>query len=300
MLIILSSLKKIMGESLILIVDAAEDLSIDSYHLVHLMRRHGLQVRISFEPEPNFDWKAEVSFMKKKVEFLGGDTEQDENYWEYEEYVEKQLILNGTGVITKEGMIHLEESFNEKLEGFDFLPGLMIIPQSNMRTLRQIVYQELEEDQPYEIDSADHEGIVKIKKITEPSSHQIKEEGIKPPRLFLLHSDFEFINDILKKNNDSKRKSTQIRSPVTAFIAQEIALGEDVWQNSWKKFQNLSDPNKLQTIGAFHFTLQRAIKSTSKGREEAVKIHEDTKQDPKKISREDFRSLFSRAKKISD
>ena len=42
-----------------------------------------------------------------------------------------------------------------------------------------------------------------------------------------------------------------------AFIAQEIALGEDVWQNSWKKFQNLSDPNKLQTIGAFHFTLQR-------------------------------------------
>ena len=290
-----------MGERLIFIVDAAEDLSIDSYHLVHLMRRHGLQVRISFEPEPNFDWKAEVSFMKKKVEFLGGDTEQDENYWEYEEYVEKQLILNGTGVITKEGMIHLEESLNEKLEGFDFLPGLMIIPQSNMRTLRQVVYQELEEDQPYEIDSADHEGIVKIKKITEPSSHQIKEEGIKPPRLFLLHSDFEFINDILEKNNDSKRKPTRIRSPVTAFIAQEIALGEDVWQNSWKKFQNLSDPNKLQTIGAFHFTLQRAIKSTSKGREEAVKIHEDTKQDPKKISREDFRSLFSRAnKKISD
>ena len=289
-----------MGESLIFIVDAAEDLSIDSYHLVHLMRRHGLQVRISFEPEPNFDWKAEVSFMKKKVEFLGGDTEQDENYWEYEEYVEKQLILNGTGVITKEGMIHLEESLNEKLEGFDFLPGLMIIPQSNMRTLRQVVYQELEEDQPYEIDSADHEGIVKIKKITEPSSHQIKEEGIKHPRLFLLHSDFEFINDILEKNNDSKRKPTRIRSPVTAFIAQEIALGEDVWQNSWKKFQNLSDPNKLQTIGAFHFTLQRAIKSTSKGREEAVKIHEDTKQDPKKISREDFRSLFSRAKKISD
>ena len=153
-----------MGERLIFIVDAAEDLSIDSYHLVHLMRRHGLQVRISFEPEPNFDWKAEVSFMKKKVEFLGGDTEQDENYWEYEEYVEKQLILNGTGVITKEGMIHLEESFNEKLEGFDFLPGLMIIPQSNMRTLRQVVYQELEEDQPYEIDSADHEGIVKKKK----------------------------------------------------------------------------------------------------------------------------------------
>ena len=271
-----------MGERLIFIVDAAEDLSIDSYHLVHLMRRHGLQVRISFEPEPNFDWKAEVSFMKKKVEFLGGDTEQDENYWEFEEYVEKQLILNGTAVITKEGMIHLEESLNEKLEGFDFLPGLMIIPQSNMRTLRQVVYQELEEDQPYEIDSADHEGIVKIKKITEPSSHQIKEEGIKHPRLFLLHSDFEFINDILKKNNDSKRKSTHIRSPVTAFIAQEIALGEDVWQNSWKKFRNLSDPNKLQTIGDFHFTLQRAMKNTSKGREEAVKIHEDTKQDPKK------------------
>ena len=290
-----------MGERLIFIVDAAEDLSIDSYHLVHLMRRHGLQVRISFEPEPNFDWKAEVSFMKKKVEFLGGDTEQDENYWEYEEYVEKQLILNGTGVITKEGMIHLEESLNEKLEGIDFLPGLMIIPQSNMRTLRQIVYQELEEDQPYEIDSADHEGIVKIKKITEPSSHQIKEEGIKPPRLFLLHSDFEFINDILEKNNDSKRKPTRIRSPVTAFIAQEIALGEDVWQNSWKKFQNLSDPNKLQTIGDFHFTLQRAMKNTSKGREEAVKVHEDTKQDPKIISREDFRSLFRRAnKKISD
>ena len=290
-----------MGERLIFIVDAAEDLSIDSYHLVHLMRRHGLQVRISFEPEPNFDWKAEVSFMKKKVEFLGGDTEQDENYWEYEEYIKKQLILNGTGVITKEGMIHLEESLNEKLEGFDFLPGLMIIPQSNMRTLRQVVYQELEEDQPYEIDSADHEGIVKIKKITEPSSHQIKEEGIKPPRLFLLHSDFEFINDILKKNNDSKKKSTHIRSPVTAFIAQEIALGEDVWQNSWKKFRNLSDPNKLQKIGDFHFTLQRAMKNTSKGREEAVKIHEDTKQDPKKISREDFRSLFSRAnKKISD
>ena len=82
--------------------------------------------------------------MKKKVEFLGGDTEQDENYWEYEEYVEKKLILNGTGVITKEGMIHLEESLNEKLEGFDFLPGLMIIPQSNMRTLRQVVYQELQ------------------------------------------------------------------------------------------------------------------------------------------------------------
>ena len=56
-------------------------------------------------------------------------------------------------------MIHLEESLNEKLEGIDFLPGLMIIPQSNMRTLRQVVYQELEEDQPYEIDSADHEGL---------------------------------------------------------------------------------------------------------------------------------------------
>ena len=55
-----------MGERLIFIVDAAEDLSIDSYHLVHFMRRHGLQVRISFEPEPNFDWKAEASFMKKK------------------------------------------------------------------------------------------------------------------------------------------------------------------------------------------------------------------------------------------
>ena len=71
MLIILSSLKKIMGERLIFIVDAAEDLSIDSYHLVHLMRCHGLQVRISFESEPNFDWKAEVSFMKKKLNFLG-------------------------------------------------------------------------------------------------------------------------------------------------------------------------------------------------------------------------------------
>ena len=55
-----------MGDRLIFIVDAAEDLSIDSYNLVHLMRRHGLQVRISFEPEPNFDWKAEASFMKKK------------------------------------------------------------------------------------------------------------------------------------------------------------------------------------------------------------------------------------------
>ena len=59
-------------------------------------------------------------------------------------------------------MIHLEESYNEKLEGFNLLPGLIMIPQSNMRTLRQVVYQELEEDQPYEIDSADHEGIVKI------------------------------------------------------------------------------------------------------------------------------------------
>ena len=286
-----------MGERLIFIVDAAEDLSIDSYHLVHFMRRHGLQVRISFEPEPNFDWKAEASFMKKKVEFLGGDTEQDENYWEYEEYVEKQLILNGTGVITKEGMIHLEESLNEKLEGFDFLPGLMIIPQSNMRTLRQVVYQELEEDQPYEIDSADHEGIVKIKKITEPSSHQIKEEGIKPPRLFLLHSDFEFINDILEKNNDSKRKPTRIRSPVTAFIAQEIALGEDVWQNSWVKFRDLSDRKKFNVIGEFCFTLKRSTKQTPKGVNQAVIIHEDGKEDPKKISKQDFGTLFLRALK---
>ena len=290
-----------MGEKLIFIVDAAEDLSIDTYHLVHLMRRHGLQARISFEPEHNFDWKAEVSFMQKKVEFLGGDTEQDENYWEYEEYVEKQLILNGTGVITKEGMIHLEESLNEKLEGFDLLPGLMIIPQSNIRTLRQVVYQELEEDQPYDIDSADHEGIVKIKQITEPSPHQIKEEGIKSPRLFLLHSDFEFLDDILEKNKDPKTKLSERRSPLTAFIDQEIFSGESIWQNSWKKFRNLSDPNKFQTIGDFHFTLQRAMKNTSKGREEAVKIHEDTKQNPKIISREDFRSLFSRAnKKISD
>ena len=89
------------------------------------------------------------------------------------------------------------------------LPGLMIIPQSNIRTLRQVVYQELEEDQPYDIDSADHEGIVKIKQITEPSSHQIKEEGIKPPRLFLLHSDFEFLDDILEKNKDPKTKLSE-------------------------------------------------------------------------------------------
>ena len=85
----------------------------------------------------------------------------------------------------------------------------------------------------------------KNKKITEPSSHQIKEEGIKPPRLFLLHSDFEFINDILEKNNDSKRKPTRIRSPVTAFIAQEIALGEDVWQNSWVKFRDFQIERSL-------------------------------------------------------
>ena len=105
----------------------------------------------------------------------------------------------------------------------------------------------------------------------------------------------------LKRITIQNKNPLTVRSPVTAFIAQEIALGEDAWQNSWKKFQNLSDPNKLQTIGDSHFTVKRAIKNTSKGSEEAVKIHENTKQDPKKISREDFLSLFSRAnKKISD
>ena len=37
----------------------------------------------------------------------------------------------------------------------------MIIPESNIRTLKQVVYQELNEETPYEIDSKDHEGIVK-------------------------------------------------------------------------------------------------------------------------------------------
>ena len=290
-----------MCETFIYLLDAAEDLSINLHNLVHLMRRNGLQARISFQSDHNFDWKAEVAFVKKRVEFIGGKTEINENYWEYEEHLEKVLSLNGMGIITLEGMIHLEESLHENFKGFDLLPGLMIIPESNIRTLKQVVYQELNEETPYDIDSKDHEGIVKIKKITEPSAQKIHQEGIKPPRLFLLHSDFGFLKDILEKNKYSKSKPTRRRSPVTAFIAQEISSGEVVWQNSWTNFRNLSDPNKLQTIGDFHFTLQRAMKNTSKGREEAVKVHEDTKQDPKIISREDFRSLFRRAnKKISD
>ena len=88
-------------------------------------------------------------------------------------------------------MIHLEESLNEDLNGYDLLPGLMIIPESRIKTLRQIIYENLDEDPPYDIESQNHEGIVKIKQLTEPSPHQIKEEGIKPPRLFLLYSDFE-------------------------------------------------------------------------------------------------------------
>ena len=181
-----------MCETFIYLLDAAEDLSINLHNLVHLMRRNGLQARISFQPDHNFDWKAEVAFVKKRVEFIGGKTEKNENYWEYEEHLEKVLNLNGMGVITLEGMIHLEESLHENFKGFDLLPGLMIIPESNIRTLKQVVYQELNEEPPYDIESKDHEGIVKIKKITEPSAQKIHQEGIKPPRLFLLHSDFGF------------------------------------------------------------------------------------------------------------
>ena len=286
-----------MCETFIYLLDAAEDLSINLHNLVHLMRRNGLQARISFQPDHNFDWKAEVAFVKKRVEFIGGKTEKNENYWEYEEYLEKVLILNGMGIITLEGMIHLEESLHENFKGFDLLPGLMIIPESNIRTLKQVVYQELNDEPTYDIDSEDHEGIVKIKKITEPSAQKIHQEGIKPPRLFLLHSDFGFLKDILEKNKYSKRNFTRRRSPVTAFIAQEIASGEVVWQNSWTKFRNLSDQNKFHAIEGFRFTLKRSTKQTPKGVSQAVIIHEDGKEEPKKISKPDFGTLYLRALK---
>ena len=69
-----------MCEKFIYLLDAAEDLSINLHNLVHLMRRNGLQARISFQPDHNFDWKAEVAFVKKRVEFIGCKTEKNENY----------------------------------------------------------------------------------------------------------------------------------------------------------------------------------------------------------------------------
>jgi hypothetical protein len=125
-----------MCETFIYLLDAAEDLSINLHNLVHLMRRNGLQARISFQPDHNFDWKAEVAFVKKRVEFIGGKTEKNENYWEYEEYLEKVLILNGMGIITLEGMIHLEESLHENFKVLIFDSGIIIRPGSKSKPLK--------------------------------------------------------------------------------------------------------------------------------------------------------------------
>ena len=84
---------------------------------------------------------------------------------------------------------------------------------------------------------------------------------------------------------------------MTAFIAQEIALGEDVWQNSWVKFRDLSDRKKFNVIGEFCSTLKRSTKQTPKGVNQAVIIHEDGKEEPKKISKPDFGTLYLRALK---
>jgi len=96
------------------------------------------------------------------------------------------------------------------------------------------------------------------------------------------------------------RTGTKRNSPITAFIDMQIQEGVTVWQDAWGVLRSHGAQSKgleLIPLGSEGATLKNTTKQTSKGIQEAVEYMKDGGYTAKKISREDFRTLFNRTMK---
>ena len=98
---------------------------------------------------------------------------------------------------------------------------------------------------------------------------------------------------IFKQTNS---QNGQIRSPIMYFINQAIIDGHSSWQELWLIFRNKAQPGVLQEIGISSYEIKKNTKSTSKGSEQSVELHEDAGK-LWSISRQDFGALFRREMK---
>ena len=102
-------------------------------------------------------------------------------------------------------------------------------------------------------------------------------------------------------------QSGKLRSPITFFIDEQIKEGEQVWQEAWKKLNNMADMKNTKTenltlhnLGEKDVYLWRdEMKQTSKNIDHAIEYQEDGALTFKTVSRQDFGSMFRRAMKIS-
>jgi len=106
--------------------------------------------------------------------------------------------------------------------------------------------------------------------------------------------------------DNSGKKSIGKTSPITFFIDEQIKEGEQVWQEAWKKLNNMADMKNtkkenlaLHNLGEKNFYLRREMKQTSKNIDHAIEYQEDGALTFKTVSRQDFGSMFRRAMKIS-
>jgi hypothetical protein len=96
------------------------------------------------------------------------------------------------------------------------------------------------------------------------------------------------------------RTGTKRNSPITAFIDMQIQEGVTVWQDAWDVLRSHGAQSKgleLIPLGSEGATLKNTTKQTSKGIQPAVEYMKDGGYTAKKISREDFRTLFKRTMK---
>jgi len=97
--------------------------------------------------------------------------------------------------------------------------------------------------------------------------------------------------------SSAKHTPPQRRSPITAFIDMQIQEGVTVWQKAWRVLRSHAAQSKglaLIPLGSEGATLKNTTRTTSKGIQEAVEYMKDGGYTAKKISKEDFRTLFNR------
>ena len=140
--------KYINLKNLILLFDAAEDLKIQSYELIHKMRRnHPKPLKLWMEfPKKHGDWIAECVLVNKA------------------KYTQVNVCLNGIAFVPFEEMQIVEERLKTGKSGVELIYELKIIPESKQETLLNVVSRELDENPPDKLEEPDHSGMIQLKK----------------------------------------------------------------------------------------------------------------------------------------
>ena len=99
---------------------------------------------------------------------------------------------------------------------------------------------------------------------------------------------------------NSRKKSIGQTSPITLFIDEQIKDGKQVWQEAWKKLNNMADMKNTKTenltlhnLGEIDFYLWRdEMKQTSNKLDHAIKYQVDGALTIKTVTRQDFGRMF--------